>query len=252
MKFKLFARLKKKSKDEKNKKNTSPENVSNQAKKEDKYNTAIPQPNAMNKNLNEEIGVLFNQGLSEEDIIKDLKQKGYSFDQIDSAMNNLLDGNTDNVQNNTVPQEMPVYSNDPLLSNVSPQQNVNVKPYVEEGLNIEEVEEIVNEMISAKLNDLFNFKEKSIKEVGDNSKKLSSIESTIEEIKKDLDLFKKNYEKETTGLKDKVEDFVSRIESIEKAFKEVIPNIVDEQRGIKAEFDDIEKKLQLQLQNNKK
>ena len=72
------------------------------------------------------------------------------------------------------------------------------------------------------------------------------MESTIKEIKSDLDVLKKNYEKETTNLKEKSGDVLSRISSIEKAFKEVIPNIIDEQRGIKAEFEDIGQKLQLQ------
>ena len=247
MKFKLFARLKKKSKDEnKDKKKASSDKADGQFINKDKYNTPIPQPNAPNVNLNEDIKALLNQGLPEEDIIRDLKQKGYNLDQIDGAMNNILSNTANIVPNNAEPQNMPVYSSDPLLSNAQPQQETNVQPYLEEGLNIEEVEEIVNEMISLKLGNLFSFKEKTIKEMVDNSKKMDDMESTIKEIKSDLDVLKKNYEKETTNLKEKSGDVLSRISSIEKAFKEVIPNIIDEQRGIKAEFEDIGQKLQLQ------
>ncbi len=253
MKFKLFARLKKKADD--SKKSTASfdnlqEPVGSIELDEGQESSSVPQ--GADENLQREISDRLSKGMSEGEVIKSLKEKGYGFDQIDSAMTGILKEKTMQAVNTQAPQQQnALYSSqDPLLVDHPNNMNYpasqpgmdNLPPLPTEGLNIEEVEEIVNEMLYAKLNEIYEFKEKTVKSLEETNKKVNAIESAVNEIKKNFEMFRKNNEKESLNLKEKISDLVPRVKSVENAFKDVIPNIVDEQRAIKAEFDSLEEK----------
>ena len=261
MKFKLFARLKKKAdinnKTEKDfthitpaEKNDSFESIETKTQ----YDNIFDSENS-NEKLENEINENLNKGLKEKEIIKNLTEKGYAFSQIDEAMTNVLQKNEEKQLSEENNYNKPNFFNtsDPLLNESVPmpakqeyQENYdnnsdNNAPFLGAGLNIEEVEEIVNEMLYTKLNELYKFKEKTNKILENNSKKIESIFNANEKMEKNFTLFKKESKKEIADTKEKILEIIPRISSVEKACKEVIPNIVDEQRAIEAKFENIKK-----------
>ncbi|RLG13944.1 MAG: hypothetical protein DRN66_03180 [Candidatus Nanohalarchaeota archaeon] len=263
MKFKLFARLKKKASVDTDKKEVSfdraiPTDTNDSPKEEGKYDTNIINRSTPSGDIEKEIETDLNKGMTEGDIIKNLKEKGYDYSQIDAAMTNIMQKEEKKPSTHNIPAQNFFDNSDPLLNKSIPDPNYKEPPYdssnpyfIGEGLNIEEVEEIVNEMLYAKLNELYEFKEKTNKTLADSSKKIKGLLDVNNEIKKSFELFKKGNENEIGEMKEKLSDIVPRILSIEKAFKEIIPNIVDEQRAINAEFENI-KQLEKSIKKREK
>ncbi|OYT35411.1 MAG: hypothetical protein B6U87_00340 [Candidatus Aenigmarchaeota archaeon ex4484_52] len=234
MKFKLFARLKKKA----NETTKIPSNNNTY------YDELQPQKQTDEQNLNENLlnsnaqtneieSIIREQlanGVSEDEIITYLRSNNYDFTQIDNTMTKILqDRANENYKINNI-EESQKNTIDPIL---------NQNEETQQGLNIEEVEEIVNEMLTERFNKIYDFENKTNKSMEETKKKIQDCLNKAEENKKQIELLKTELDKQNKDIKNKIIQMMPKIESLQKAFKDIVPNLVEDQKTIKLEFEDI-------------
>lgn len=208
-------------------------------------------------NLADEIETLASQGLSEQDIISELKDKGYSNEEINKAIQKILkhrvssEGESRSVKkdrkNSKNNQQQQHEGNNfvaPSPENLSPEEQQPNQPFSkymasEENpiweMNEEEeiqLEELIEEIIEEKWSGVRQNIQKMETGNEDLKNKIHSLEERIEGLEN-------KHQKEKEKLEDKVdrtfnhiENIESRVNSVEKAFKEFLPSLTENVRSL--------------------
>ncbi len=218
MKFELFGRLK-------------------------KHNAAPPTTSQMRKPPVEKVNEYAASGMPEAEIIKTLKSAGYSFREIDAALNSALKSgvgteayNEDaSLQGSTTDSEML----EPLT--IIPEENKVVAPQVFDGamddgsdkINIEELEEVVNSIADEKMRVFKIDLEKSTNSIIGFAEKLNSVSTGLEAMKSSEESLNVDAEKRIGELHARIDEIEPKLLGLERAFKDIMPNLVDSIRELK-------------------
>ncbi|MBW6452058.1 MAG: hypothetical protein K0B02_05015 [DPANN group archaeon] len=173
---------------------------------------------------------LSSQGLSEAEIIKQLKQKGYSFGQIDQALNATLKSSIDNrpvthlgvfnnTQFNTQPQAIQQHQQ-PNMQQQIPQRTDSMLE-----AHIETIVEERLEMLKNTIESIENALERTHEEIDNLDISMKQLEKRNQET---IEIISNKFD----SLDTKFDNINPKIVSIEKAFKDVIPNIIDNMREL--------------------
>lgn len=191
----------------------------------------------------ERVSFLLSRGLAESDIIKTLKNEGYSFQEIDSGITNVLKSTVssepnyaprpsiDMVQNEELAPLMPLQPGPQPVPNASPAHETESQRMRVE--IVEEMEEIMEALIEervSKIDDRLDRLDARIKELDNKIFRLSEKAEQFEISEKTADSEAKTKMDE---LGEKEINLEPRISSLEKAFKDIIPNLVESVREVK-------------------
>lgn len=173
------------------------------------------------------VSQMVSQGLGEADIIKELKLKGYSFSQIDQALNSVLKSSVNNRPVPPAPQyQAQSYQKQPAQtaqvideSQAYPHFNENIDAHIET---------IVEERLDSFKSEISNI-EKDMEKIHDQIENLDvSMKQLEQRVQDTVDGISRKFD----ALEAKFEEVEPKISSIEKAFKDVIPNLIDNVREI--------------------
>ncbi len=181
-------------------------------------------------------------GMPEAEIIKTLKSSGYSFREIDAALNNAL---KTGVGAETYNEDASLQESTPAADTVEPlteipEENKIVAPQVfagddegSEKINVEELEEVVNSIADEKMRAFKIDIEKSANSVLVFAEKLNSVSNGLDSIKTTWEKSNADTEKKLGEFHAKLDDFEPKILGLERAFKDIMPNLVDSVREVK-------------------
>ncbi len=216
MKFELFGRLKK--------------------------HNVVPAAQSMREPPVEKVKEYVASGMPEAEIIKTLKNSGYSFREIDAALNNAL---KTGVGAETYNEDASLQESTPATDiveplTVIPEENKIVAPQVfagddegSEKINVEELEEIVNSIADEKMRAFKIDIEKSTNSIVVFAEKLNSVSNGLESIKMAGEKTNAETEKKIGELHAKLDEIEPKILGLERAFKDIMPNLVDSVREVK-------------------
>ena len=218
MKFVLFGRLKKGG-DSKTQTQETPQRP------------AQPQQQHISQKqpVEDRVTFLISQGLAEPEIIKVLKDEGYSFQEIDSGISTVLKSTVSDQppevpEENTIPDEL-----SPLIVTEEDQRS----PQKVQSEMIEQMNAIMEQMMEEKLS-IFS------SELDRIDSKFESIEGKIQKAIAQITDFeaaeKRDEAKEDAKIQEinaKETDLEPRIASLEKAFKDIIPGLVESIRELR-------------------
>jgi hypothetical protein len=227
MKFKLFGRLKK---EEPAKEATAPQNMQAAA------NPNIQPGGASSRPLPEDrVSSLLSQGLAEPEIIRVLKEEGYSFQEIDTGITNVLKQRVSNdpaAFNTPIPDAQrddlsPVFRQSPE------EQFREDKEQRNKAAVIEEMEEVIETLIEEKFSRVLEELERADKKFMDLNEKFNALNAKLDNIEaQGKGTFAAEIDK-INAVDVKEENLEPRITSLEKAFKDIIPNLVDSIRELR-------------------
>ncbi|VVB59745.1 Uncharacterised protein [uncultured archaeon] len=224
--FKLFGHLKK----------DKPSDGQPANQNQNQGNPSAPQQAPNRPHPEDRVAYLVSQGLAEPEIIKVLKDEGYSFQEIDSGITNVLKSRVSN--------EPPVsaygFGEGAQPEDLAPVFRPNPQEVVREeaaarskAAMIEEMEEIIETLIEEKLSGVLDELDKTEKRFAEVNEKLRQVNERI--------LALENQEKNTdasqaekiNAVGQKEENIEPRIASLEKAFKDIVPNLVESIREMR-------------------
>lgn len=185
----------------------------------------------------EEIASMRASGMSDKDIIKKLKEMGYSYDEIEKGM---LESLKDEVAESPREKAPKLKNASPTVAEVyeEPKEEVPVpevapetliEPGAEAGLFGEPEPELsIEELVEGVVNEKWEVFERELRNLKfDQEKLLREIEEIKKEVYK-LSEEKQNpiIEKRLNDLGKAIEDLDARISGLEKAFKQFLPSLV--------------------------
>ncbi|MCK5233953.1 MAG: hypothetical protein KAJ91_03990 [Candidatus Aenigmarchaeota archaeon] len=216
MKFELFGRLKK--------------------------HNAPPAAPPMRKPPVEKVNEYAAAGMPEAEIIKTLKSAGYSFREIDAALNSALKSGVGTEAYNEDTSLQGSAPNAEMLEPLTllPEENKIVAPQVFEGkddgfdkINIEELEEVVNSIADEKMRVFKIDLEKSTNSIVGFAEKLNSVSTGLESMKSTRETTDADAEKRIGELHARIDEIEPKLLGLERAFKDIMPNLVDSIRELK-------------------
>lgn len=226
MKFKLFGRLRKE----------EPAKAAVQQSNEPSAGGKVQQNSPIAKPLPEErVASLLSQGLVEPEMIRVLKEEGYSFQEIDSGITNVLKQRVSNdpaafnasFQDKPVEDLSPVFRPNPM--DVMRDEN----EHRNKAAVIEEMEEVIETLIEEKFSRVLEELERADKKFVDLNEKFHELNAKLDTIESQgKGTFAAEIEK-INAVDVKEETLEPRIASLEKAFKDIIPNLVDSIREVR-------------------
>ncbi|MBU4245446.1 MAG: hypothetical protein ABIF85_00210 [Nanoarchaeota archaeon] len=226
MKFKLFGRLKKE----------EPAAAAPAPPPETQASSKPQQNSAPTRPLPEErVSVLLSQGFAEPEIIRVLKEEGYSFQEIDSGITNVLKQkvSSDPAAFNASFQGMPVEDLSPVFRSNQADVLRDESDRRDKTAIIEEMEEVIETLIEEKFSRVLEELEHADKKFTDLNEKFHSLNSKLDTIESQgKGTFAAEIEK-INAVDLKEETLEPRIASLEKAFKDIIPNLVDSIREVR-------------------
>lgn len=226
MKFKLFGRLRKE----------EPAKAAPSQPNESRISGESQQNSAATRPLPEErVSSLLSQGLAEPEMIRVLKEEGYSFQEIDSGITNVLKQRVSNdpAAFNASFQDQPVEDLSPVFRPNPEDVMRDENEHRNKAAVIEEMEEVIETLIEEKFSRVLEELERADKKFTDLNEKIHELNGkldTIESQRKDTvasDIEKIN------AVNMKEENLEPRISSLEKAFKDIIPTLVDSIRELR-------------------
>lgn len=173
------------------------------------------------------------EGWSEADIIKRLKEEGYSFGEIDSALNQAISSN--------IAKDRNVLLAGIPSTDIMPQSNVETpQPIAQEQyqtqltqqLDYESIEPWIEAVVEERLAYFKGVQDKINQDLLNVAEEINNLDKSLRVIenKNDDDLV--TMHKQIGDLVARVESIEPQIESLEKAFKDTIPNLVDSIRQV--------------------
>ncbi len=216
-----------------------------------KKHNAPPAAPSMREPPVEKVKEYIASGMPEADIIKTLKSAGYSFREIDAALNNAL---KTGVGTETYMDDAPLQETVPDTDTLEPlaeipEENKIVAPQVfagddegSEKINVEELEEVVNSIADEKMRAFKIDIEKSANSVLVFAEKLNSVSNGLDSIKTTWEKSNADTEKKLGEFHAKLDDFEPKILGLERAFKDIMPNLVDSVREVKEAIHEIRAK----------
>ncbi len=223
--FKLFGHLKK------DKPSEQPANQNPNAR-----NPPVPQQMPNRPHPEDRVAYLVSQGLAEPEIIKVLKDEGYSFQEIDSGITNVLKSRV----SNEPPASTYGFGEGPQPEDLAPVFRPNPQEVIREeaaarskAAMIEEMEEIIETLIEEKLSGVLGELDKTERRFSEVNEKLHQINERIVAIETEEKNTDASQTEKINAVGQKEEDIEPRIASLEKAFKDIIPNLVESIREMR-------------------
>lgn len=199
-------------------------------------NSPAPQQASNRPHPEDRVAYLVSQGLAEPEIIKVLKDEGYSFQEIDSGITNVLKSRV----SNEPPASAYGFGEGAQPEDLAPVFRPNPQEVVREEASqrskaavIEEMEEIIETLIEEKLSgvlDELDKTEKRFNEVNDKLRQINERIVSLENQEKNIDA---SQAEKISAVGQKEEDMEPRIASLEKAFKDIVPNLVESIREMR-------------------
>ena len=216
----------------------------------------------------EEVATLVSAGVSEAEIIQALKEEGYSFKEIDDALNATLKttvtgeapqlsfapetqptepGANDKElfgRNFTEEQEFEGAQDDLAPANIPTQSEEDTARETAEtdeyNRRIEEVEEIISAIIEEKIGRVEDAKKELEGKLDNILKEFQAIKQQTQKEKEQTANIEGKEEEDISRINAKLDDLEPRLVSLEKAFKDIIPNLIDSVRDIKERMTNVQ------------
>lgn len=214
MKFVLFGRLKKEGAKE-------------------AQNAAQPARASDRPAAEERVSFLLSQGLAEPEIIKAMKEEGYSFQEIDSGVSNMLKSRVSDeapMQSAYGSQEMPPEDLAPLIGPAEAGMQTRQETRAEV---LDQMEAVMEQMIEEKFSSVSAQLDGIDAKFEALEKKIQQLASRINEIEGSEKKYNEGEEVKIQELNAKESGLEPRISSLERAFKDIIPNLVESIRELK-------------------
>ena len=173
----------------------------------------------------EEVQKMTKRGMSDKDIIKHLKSKGYSYESIEGAMLKAVkEGVDDTPRQARVDTEPPATENMfdfPMDTQMQPQMEMQMPD------ETEAPEIMIEELIEGIVEDKWRKFDDSLTKVNDN---FDRIRAEIKQFELRLDQTKRDspardIETKMTDISEQLEDLEARVGGLEKAFKQFLPSL---------------------------
>ena len=173
----------------------------------------------------EEVQKMTKRGMSDKDIIKQLKSKGYSYEAIEGAMLKAVkEGVDDTPRQARVATEPPAGENMfdfPMDTQMQPQMEMQMPD------ETEAPEIMIEELIEGIVEDKWRKFDDSLTKVNDN---FDRIRAEIKQFELRLDQTKRDspardIETKMTDISEQLEDLEARVGGLEKAFKQFLPSL---------------------------
>lgn len=192
------------------------------------FTPAAPIQQDQNSDLKALVLDYSSKGMPEAEIIKTLKSKGYSFDQIDSALSGALKSKVDN---------RPITSDGMLrqpktdfkLETFHKPNEINPEP-VSDMPGPDEIEAMVERVVEDRITSLKGL----VKSIEDSN---TDIKSEISDLDKSIRLLENRIDDRISSVNTNLQQFQTnlddlepKINSVEKAFKDIVPQLVEEVR----------------------
>ncbi len=226
MKFKLFGRLRKE--DPAKAAPSQPNEFQISGKSQQNSATTRPLPE-------ERVSSLLSQGLAEPEMIRVLKEEGYSFQEIDSGITNVLKQRVSNdpAAFNASFQGQPIEDLSPVFRPNPTDVMRDETEHRNKAAVIEEMEEVIETLIEEKFSRVLEELERADKKFTDLNEKFHELNGKLDAIESQgKGTFAAEIEK-INAVDAKEENLEPRIASLEKAFKDIIPNLVDSIREVR-------------------
>ncbi len=180
----------------------------------------------------DEIQKMTKKGMSDKDIIKHLKSKGYSYESIESAMLKAVkDGVSEEEPKvehriDTAPPAADNFFNEEFSPDAFQQPGLpDLPPAPQEDLEAPEL--MLEELVEGIVDEKWRKVEDKFKTVDDSFDKIKSeikqFELHMDQIRKDSP--EKEFETKIVGITEQLEDLESRVGGLEKAFKQFLPSL---------------------------
>ncbi len=225
MKFKLFGRLKK---EEPAKPAYDFSNDLSIGGNQQQSSSSRPLPE-------DRVTSLLSQGLSEPEMIRVLKEEGYSFQEIDSGITNVL---KQRVSENPSAIDMP-FQGAPM-EDLSPVFRPNPADVMRSDIEqrskaqvMEEMEEVIETLIEEKFSSVLKELESMDNKVMDLKEKFNDINGKIASLESQEKGIGVSEAEKINAINVREDMIEPRITSLEKAFKDIIPNLVDSIRELR-------------------
>ena len=175
----------------------------------------------------EEVQKMTKKGMSDKDIIKHLKSKGYSYEAIESAMLRAVKDGVDDEPRapNMMETEPPAMNNVfdiPMEFSQSPPQTEMEVPEDTRGQEV-----MLEELIEGIVEDKWKKFDDRLKKIDDNFDKIRAeikqFEVRLEQSKKDSP--SRDLEARMVDISENLEDMEARVGGLEKAFKQFLPSL---------------------------
>ena len=252
MRFELFGRLKKRPS---SRRRTQQGGV---ARTGNHTSHSVQSHGITDKDIDKDIQILMSQkNMHEAELIDKLHNRGYKYSDIDRALNKSVRGAVegkafqDSSQGivfndnsfNTSKEDKSL--NEHLIPSthatmpVTESQNSNAVQGADYSVLFEEVEQIVDDIITEKFSSIVNLKEEIDENFENLTKRIKEMESVISEHKTREESNDDSISSQVNTLKNRVEDIIPQIEGMEKAFKDIIPNLIDNVRELNEKVSNI-------------
>ena len=196
----------------------------------------------------EEVRRLRSQGKSDRDIIIELKNKGYTFQEIEKAMLQVLkESSISKEKEGEKRREFGREINLPTLEKISPKEQAgNIRfggmriPSLSPGptqefSTLDLLEEVVEGVVEEKIQDFSTKFDEFLGKIKEEDIKMSELKKIIEKNYSDLNSKIANMEKNLTELSDQVSNLEIKVKVLEKALKEFLPDIMEKARRLSRE-----------------
>ncbi len=185
------------------------------------------------------INDLVSKEFSEADIIKTLRESGYSFKNIDVALNNAIKNNVGGGSESPM-QEEELFGEDlteppepePLPELEAIEQVYPEEEYSREVLTDEEVEEIVESIVEERLVELKGAIENLQNRLNNLSNEMGKLNLSLKKSDQQRVNEINAVRKDIMEIKTELSEINPRVAGLEKAFKDIVPPLVDNVRKI--------------------
>lgn len=174
----------------------------------------------------DEVQKMTKRGMSDKDIIKHLKGKGYSYESIESAMLKAVKEGVDDEPKQQLDMQSPATDNIFELPQEFPQPAQEMMPEFGTG-EIEQPEIMLEELIEGIVEDKWRKFDDRLKKIDENFDKMRA---EIKQFEAKLDQNRREsptheLDGRMADISDQLEDLEARVGGLEKAFKQFLPSL---------------------------
>ena len=174
----------------------------------------------------DEVSRMTKKGMSDKDIIKHLKSKGYSYEAIEGAMLKAVKDNVDDVPRQ-VETEAPAMNDIFEMPHPEYSQSPAMEAMPDFGAEIEQPEVMLEELIEGIVEDKWRKFDDRLKKIDDN---FDRIRAEIKQFEVKLDQNRREsptheLDGRMADISDQLEDLEARVGGLEKAFKQFLPSL---------------------------
>lgn len=190
----------------------------------------------------EEVTTLKEQGLSDNQIIDELKRRGYSLPQISDALAQTAIAAPGNPGEMSSPVEGQVMSPEGTSPEVVPSEPTSAPPVA----HLEELEGRIEEIVESVIDEKWDLLIKEVKKILEWKEKK---EDEIKALGRDIEKLKDDFKELHQGVLGKLESYDERmievgteLKAVGKVFKEVVPEFVEQVKELRSITKNIKRK----------